>query len=204
MMLTNKLSHIFNKDTITLDDDVAYARLYTTIYPKVTFIEDARPDYFIKRETFDNILKKIYNTTGESIYKIFSSGKCMDIRLIHRFKTMIIIHFYIERDIAECAYRLSGKDLGVVAELGDMDYLQLKLDKISTKVYNALELAPFASEAEMTQGLIHSLFYPISKSELGTKFCIEYNKARYDRIGLRDLSKFKTKIGFDIPKEKES
>jgi hypothetical protein len=202
-MLTNKFSRIFNNNTITVDDEIVYTRLYASIYPKVTFVEDARPDYYVKRDAFDNILKEVYGSTGQTIYKVISSGNSLEVRVIDKYKTMIVMSFIMERDITDCAYRISGKDLCMVNELGDMDYLQMKLDKISTKVYNALELAPLVSEPELTQGIVRSMFYPLKETQRGNMFCTKYNEVRYDRVALRDMSKLRTKIGFDIPKDKE-
>lgn len=182
-----------------MDGDILYTRVYASIYPKINFVEDARPDYFIKREDFDSILKEVYGTTGDSIYKAYSSGKCLDIRLINKYKTMFVVTYLMERDITDCTHRITSKDLDIVIELGDMDYLQTKLDKLTAKAYNALEMASFVDDSELKQALLHVFFYPNSDSERAKLFCLKHDKLKYDRIKNRDTGTSKTKIGFAIP-----
>jgi len=198
-MWTNKFSNIFNKDTVSIDGDILYTRLYTTLYPKITFVEDARPDYFVKRNEFETILKEVYGTTGRSLYKTYSSGKCLEVRLIDKYKTMFVITLLMERDLIDCAYRLSSKDLEIVIELGDMEYLQTKLDKMTTKAYNSLELPPLVLDKELVQVFMPTLFYPTTETERGVSFCSKYDMLKFDRIKSRDTITSKTKIGFAIP-----
>lgn len=184
-MDTIQLPDIFNHNTISADGDIFFQRLYVAMYPKIKFIEDARPDYYITREEFDKLLKETYGNTGVSIYKSYLSGKCLDIRLIEEFRTMFFITLLIKEDMVDRNYRFSEKDLSLVDELGGIDQLQDRLDQTSSKDYNALELSPLVMEEELQHVILRVFYYPTEEADKALKFCQKYNNLKFDRATLK-------------------
>jgi len=184
MDITN-IAGIFNENTISVDGDIAYSRLYVALYPNVKFIEDARPDYTILRKEFDSILMDLYKTTGISIYKSYFSGKCFDIRVIEDSKVMFFITYVTKEDIVDRNYRFSEKDLALVSELGGIDNLQSKLDKVTPTEYNALSLAPFISDKELEHAILNVFFYPIEDHARADEFCTKYDVLKFDRLKIK-------------------
>jgi energy-coupling factor transporter ATP-binding protein EcfA2 len=172
---------VFNHNTITADGELVFARLFTDLYPAVEFVEDARPDYYVLRAQFDDILKEVYGTEGKSIYRAYLSGKCLEIRLIEEHKTMFCVTFIIPEDLADRNYRLSSKDLELAHELGSLDDIQSKLDSTTAQEYNARELAPIILDKELTHAILRVFYYPLSEVEKSQQVCMRYNALKFDR-----------------------
>ena len=188
---------IFNSNTIATDGGLIYPRLYVSLYPKTKFIEDFRPDYFIKREEFDSLLLEVYNTVGISLYRSYMSGKCFDVRLIEEAKTLMFVSFVSAENIAESKYKWTGKDLEFADKVGDLADLQDKLDTLKASDYNSRPIAPLLTEDKLTQAMLESMYYPIEELDRATSFCVKYDLLKFDRVALRPAtSKNKTKIGF--------
>lgn len=175
------LPDIFNYQTITADGELVFARIYTAMYPKKEFVEDARPDYYILRTQFDQILKEVYGTIGDVLYRSYLSGKCLECRIIPQYETMFFVTFIIAEDVVDRNYRLSPKDLEFVDELGDINSLQEHLDNTSAKDYNDRILAPIIFDDEMTQAIVRVFYYPVLQSDKGILFCEKYNAIKFNR-----------------------
>jgi len=196
------VSNIFNHHTITADGDFIYSRLYTAVYPSVPFVEDARPDYYVKKEKFESLLLEVYGTSGYSLHKSFMSDKGLDIRVIAEFNTMLFLNYYTEDDVIDRKYRISSKDLAVVSELGGIDELQEKLNKITPQDYNARPIAPFIGEEKLTDAILRVFYYPFTHAKQAVALCELYDTNKFDRTAIieaKDGPMFKKKkIGFAI------
>lgn len=177
---------IFNRDTIDEDGSLILARVYSTLYSEY-FVEDSRPDYFIKKSEFYSILKKVYNTECKPIYESFLSGKCFSIILVPEFKTMFAVTFLIETELVD-RYRISSKDLEFAQELSSIDDIQNNLDQCTPEEYKKRELSPFISEEELTHAIVRVFYYPISEKQKAVEFCEEYNKLKFERNSLKTPS----------------
>jgi energy-coupling factor transporter ATP-binding protein EcfA2 len=177
----SNLPNIFNTDTIDYTGDIAFSRIFVSLYPGMEFVEDARPDYYVLRSDFEKMLQDIYGTTGRVLYKAYLSAKCVEIRLIEEAKTMICSTFLIDEEIVDRNYRLSSKDLDLVHEMNDLSSLQEKLDRISAEEYNARALAPLVTDEELKHVSIRVFFYPLSETEKAKQLCESYNLLRFDR-----------------------
>jgi energy-coupling factor transporter ATP-binding protein EcfA2 len=173
--------NVFDHNSISVEGDLVYPRVFAAYYPGMQFIEDARPDYYIKKLELDAILLEIYGTTGLSVYKSYLSGKCVDVRVIEEDKTMFFVHYYTEDDVVDRNYRLSSKDLAVINELGDIDELQNHLDQTTADEYNSRALAPFIREEEMTDAIVRVFYYPFSSKDKAIRFCQRYDELKFDR-----------------------
>jgi len=193
---------VFNHHTITVDGDFIYSRLYTARFPAVSFVEDARPDYYVKKEQLESLLLEVYGTSGSSLHKAYMSDKCLDIRIIDKFQAMFFINYYAEDDVIDRKYRISSKDLAVVSELGGIDELQEKLTKISPQEYNARPMAPFIGEEQLTDAILRVFYYPLTYTAQAVAFCKAYDAIKFDRAAIieaKDGPTFKKKkIGFSI------
>lgn len=175
------ISEIFNHNTICLEGDLVFPRVYTELYPNIEFVEDARPDYYIQKTEFDQILQEVYGTVGKPIYKSFISGKCLELRLIDEYKTLFFVTFLIGEDLADRKYRLSSKDLAFADEMGMMSDIQDDLDQTTAKEYNSRELAPLVSEEELIHTVLRVFYYPLEHSDKGREVCAKYNELKFDR-----------------------
>lgn len=175
------ISNIFNTNTITEDGNIVFPRVYAELYPATSFVEDARPDYYIKREQFESILKELYGTTGKYIYRSYVSGKCLGIVLIEEFKVMFFVTIVIKEDMIDRKYRLSNKDLDFVEELGGIDDLRDMLDETSASTYNSLALAPTIKDAELSDLIVRCFYYPSSECERSATFCSKYDEIKFDK-----------------------
>ena len=175
------ISDVFNHNTICLEGDLVFPRVYAALYPNMEFIEDARPDYYIQKTEFDKILLEVYGTIGKPIYKSFISGKCLELRLLDDFKTLFFVTFLIEEDLVDRKYRLSSKDLAFANEMGMMADIQEGLDQTTPQEYNDRALAPIVDEKELTHAILTVFYYPFEFNDKGTEVCSKYNKLKFDR-----------------------
>jgi hypothetical protein len=175
------ISEIFNHNTICIEGDLVFPRVYAALYPSTEFVEDARPDYYIQKTEFDKILQEVYGTIGRPIYKSFISGKCLELRLIDEFKTLFFVTFLIGEDLVDRKYRLSSKDLAFANEMGMMAEIQEGLDNTTAKEYNARDLAPIVSEEELIHAVLTVFYYPVEFSDKGKAICTKYNELKFDR-----------------------
>jgi hypothetical protein len=192
--------NIFNHHTITVDGDFIYSRLYASLFPATPFVEDARPDYYVKKEQFEALLLEIYGTPGYSLHKAYMSDKGLDIRVIDEYNTIFFINYYTEDDVIDRKYRISSKDLAVVNELGGMDELQEKLTKISPQDYNARPIAPFIGEEQLTDAILRVFYYPLTYAAKAVELCKAYDAIKFDRTAAIEIKEGplfkKKKIGF--------
>ena len=175
------ISEIFNHNTICVEGDLVFPRVYAELYPGTEFVEDARPDYYIQKAEFDKILQEVYGTIGTPIYKSFISGKCLELRLIEEFKTLFFVTFLIGEDLVDRKYRLSSKDLAFASEMGLIADIQEGLDNTTAKEYNARDLAPLVSEEELVHAILTVFYYPVEFSDKGKEVCSKYNELKFDR-----------------------
>jgi SpoVK/Ycf46/Vps4 family AAA+-type ATPase len=172
---------IFNADSISIDGEIVYSRIYAAAYPEVQYIEDARPDYFIQRTEFDQLLKEVYGTVGISIHKSYISGKCLDVRLLHDTRTMFFVTFVIGEDLADRNFRISSKDMVYAKELGLADDINTSLERTTEEEYNARQLAPFVKDEELVHALLRVFYYPIEHTEKAKIFSAKYDALKFER-----------------------
>lgn len=175
------ISDVFNPDTIALDGNLVFPRVYVALYPNMEFIEDARPDYYIQKTEFDEILQEVYGSLGRPIYQSFISGKCLELRLIDEYKTLFFVTFLIGEELVDRKYRLSGKDLAFATEMGMIADIQEGMEHTTPKEYNDRALAPIVDESELIHAILTVFYYPIEFSDKAKEVCTKYNKLKFDR-----------------------
>lgn len=197
MNLTNK--NVFNQNTVTVDGDIMVTRLFKALYPDKEFIEDSRPDYFIKKSQFENILEEVYGTTGKSLYKSYLSGRCLDVRLIDEFSTMFVVDFIYGEDFLDRKFKLSSKDLQFANEIGILGDIQDELSKLTPEKYNKRKLGPIIDEGDLTTCLLSSFYYHPENSDKALEFCKKYDILKFDIDSKKPTQPAKT-IGFNTKK----
>jgi hypothetical protein len=188
---------IFNSNTISQDGSIIYPRLYAKLYPNTKFIEDFRPDYFVKKDDFERLLIELYGDSGIPLYRSYISGSCMEVRCIEKRKVLFFVLFTSAIDMSESEFKLSSKDLAFAEEVGDLGNLQEKLDKVKAVEYNARGLAPWISEEKLEQAILKAFYYPFDQATTSSQFCAKYDALKFDRVALKPQSPTtKKKIGF--------
>ena len=174
------LTKVFVPDNFTTEGDMVFPRVYASLYCN-SFVEDSRPDYYVTREVFYNLLKEVYGSTGEPIYKSYMSGKCLQTIVIPEFKVMLIVTFMIPEDMVDRKYRYSNKDLDFIEELGDIDTLQEKLNTTSMSAYDTFALAPSVKDEELSNAILRVYYYPSEHSDLAQVFNELYDNKKFER-----------------------
>lgn len=177
----DNIPNLFNSETVDSEGMLVFSKITGLMYPNVAFTEDSRSTYFVERSKLDEIFNAVFNSTGITIYRSYTSGKCCECRLFPEYKTFFFLRHYVDDDFLDSPYKLTDADIDVVDELGNIDDLKEELSEQSDAEFDAKKPAPWIADKDMVHSVVSVFYYPIEYGELAEKFLALFEPNKFDR-----------------------